>query len=204
MDDDDCQLIGSECSGGKCLCKDGFEDDNTNPGACKAKLDGPCAETADCTTDLSCQDKICKCDFTADVFKYELNGTCVITIGGSCATDGPADCKLENQECQDPAKDFAAVTTKGVAGAVCGCKAPFVDNMMGGCENGPGANCTKNSDCPASLKLLCDPATKKCSPGKDGLCEDDAICPFANQECQMPMVTLLLLQLQVQLVHVKE
>merc|ERR1712027_43467 len=102
MDDDDCQLIGSECSGGKCLCK--------------AKLDGPCAETADCATDLSCQDKICKCDFTADVFKSELNGTCEITIGGSCATKGPEDCKHENQECQDPSKDFAAVTAKGVAG----------------------------------------------------------------------------------------
>jgi len=55
---------------------------------------------------------------------------------------------------------------------------------MGACENGPGAECAKDSDCPASLKLLCDQATKKCSPAKGGLCEDDAKCPFANQECQ--------------------
>merc|ERR1712223_1005017 len=191
MADDDCQLTGSECKAGKCQCKDGFEDNNgaaTPAGACKAKLDGPRAVKEDCTTDLFCQDKICKCDFNASVFKHEFkNGsktTCEITIGGSCATDGPADCKFENQECQDPSKDNAPVTTKGVAGAVCGCKAPFVDNMMGACENGPGAECAKDSDCPASLKLLCDPATNKCSPGKDGLCEDDAICPFANQECQ--------------------
>merc|ERR1712117_74341 len=188
MADDDCQLTGSECKAGKCQCKDGFEDNNgaaTPAGACKAELDGPCAVKEDCTTDRFCQDKICKCDFNADVFKAEGDdGKCHITIGGSCATDGPADCKLENQECQDPSKDFAPVTAKGVAGAKCGCKAPFVDNMMGGCENGPGAECAKDSDCPASLKLLCDPATKKCSPAKDGLCVDDAICPFANQECQ--------------------
>merc|ERR1712038_563132 len=185
--DDDCQLTGSECNAGKCQCKAEFVDDNTAAtaaGACKAKIGGTCAVDGDCTTDLSCQDKTCKCNFKADIFKNELKGKCEITIGGSCATDGPQDCKFENQECQDPAKDFAAVTTKGVAGAVCGCKAPFVDNMMGACENGPGAECAKHSDCPASLQLLCDPATNKCSPGKDGLCEDDAICPFANQECQ--------------------
>merc|ERR1711899_124398 len=185
--DNDCQLTGSECNAGKCQCKAEFDDDNTAAtagGACKAKIGGTCAVDGDCTTDLSCQDKTCKCNFKADIFKNELKGKCEITIGGSCATDGPADCKFENQECQDPSKDNAAVTTKGVAGAVCGCKAPFVDNMMGACENGPGAECAKDSDCPASLKLLCDPVAKKCSPGKDGLCEKDAVCPFANQECQ--------------------
>merc|ERR1712223_1669581 len=185
--DDDCQLTGSECNAGKCQCKAEFDDDNTAAtagGACKAKINGTCAVKEDCTTDLFCKDKICKCDFNANVFKHELNGTCEITIGGTCATNGPTDCKFENQECQDPSKDFAAVTTKGLAGAVCGCKAPFVDNTMGACENGPGAECAKDSDCPASLQLLCDPATKKCSPGKGGLCEDDAICRFAKQECQ--------------------
>ena len=41
MGDDDCQLTGSECSAGKCQCKDGFEDTNTAAtpaGECKAKL----------------------------------------------------------------------------------------------------------------------------------------------------------------------
>ena len=73
------------------------------------------------------------------VLKYltTFNNTSIFS-GGTCATNGPTDCKFENQECQDPSKDNAAVTTKGVAGAVCGCKAPFVDNMMGACENGPG------------------------------------------------------------------
>merc|ERR1719225_1264867 len=204
--DNDCQLTGSECNAGKCQCKAEFDDDNTAAtagGACKAKIGGTCAVDGDCTTDLSCQDKTCKCNFKADIFKNELKGKCEITIGGSCATDGPQDCKFENQECQDPAKDNAAVTTKGVAGAVCGCKAPFVDNMMGACENGPGAECAKDSDCPASLKLLCDPATKNVVQEKMAYVKMMQFVHLPIKSAKR-MVTLLLLQLQVQSVNVKE
>merc|ERR1712223_1610777 len=143
----------------------------------------------------------------ASVFKHEFkNGsktTCEITIGGSCATDGPADCKFENQECQDPSKDNAAVTTKGVAGAVCGCKAPFVDNMMGACENGPGAECAKDSDCPASLKLLCEPATKNVVQEKMAYVKKMQFVHLPIKSAKA-VVLLLLLQLQVQSVNVKE